>query len=60
MNTLSIFMSNYPGTNVNSVGKDMPIARIYSVMLPPLMPSANDMLASNDVMLASNDMLAVG
>ena len=56
MNTLSIFVSNYPGTNVNSVGR-VPIARIYSVMLP-LMLAANDMLTAND-MLASNDMLEV-
>ena len=34
---------NYPGTNVNIVGKDMPIARIYADILP-LMLATSDKL----------------
>ena len=44
---LSIYISNYLGTNVNSVGKDTPTARIYSDMLP-LMPAVNDKLRGID------------
>ena len=34
-------MNNFPGTDVNIVGKDMPIAHI-STSIVPLMPAAND------------------
>ena len=51
-----MYITTYPDINVNIVGKDFPIARIYADILP-LMLAANDMLASND-MLVSIDMLA--
>ena len=46
-------MSNFPGTYVNIVGKDMPIARISSDILPP-MSAANDKLFVKSLIICDN------
>ena len=43
----------YPGTNVNNVGKDFPIARIYADILP-LMLAVNDKLFVESLIICDN------
>ena len=46
-------MRNFPGTDVNIVGKDMPIVRI-SPSIVPLMPAANDELFVESLIIREN------